>query len=177
YNPSRIVELMHHIVSNTKIDLLIAPLWIPRINDSEMPKIIRLALDLGAGKKFPPIGIQKYLVHKYGRKAKGVRPMPWGEFYERLRKWEKEFGIKLVLRPEDFRIHKRARIPVPYRRHETIRVEVIGLGWLRGELLAVDLNRTRSITLVNAHGIPIGAKIKARIISNKDNIFVAEPTP
>ncbi|MBS7605497.1 MAG: radical SAM protein [Candidatus Bathyarchaeia archaeon] len=177
YDPMRIIELMRYIVSNTKIDLLIAPVWVPHLNDSEMPRIIKLALDLGAGKSFPPLGIQKYLVHKHGRKARGVKPMPWGEFYDALRRWEKKFGVKLILKPEDFGIHKRARIPVPYKRHEVIRIEVIGPGWLKGELLAVDLNRTRSITLVNARGIPIGARIKARILSNKDNIFVAEPIP
>ncbi|MEM1673393.1 MAG: radical SAM protein [Candidatus Bathyarchaeia archaeon] len=175
YDPLRIVELMRHTVLNTKIDLLIAPVWVPGVNDSEMVKIIKLAIDLGAGKKFPPLGIQKYLAHKRGRRVKGVKPMGWGEFYNRLRKWEVEFGVKLVLRPEDFGIHKRLSVPIPYRRNEVIRVEVVGPGWLKGELLAVDLNRMRSITLVNAKGVPVGTKLKARIISSKDNIFVAEP--
>ncbi|MEM1883737.1 MAG: radical SAM protein, partial [Candidatus Bathyarchaeia archaeon] len=119
--------------------------------------------------------IQKYLAHKRGRRVKGVKPMGWGEFYNRLRKWEVEFGVKLVLRPEDFGIHKRLSVPIPYRRNEVIRVEVVGPGWLKGELLAVDLNRMRSITLVNAKGVPVGTKLKAHIISSKDNIFVAEP--
>lgn len=176
YDPLRVVELMHHIVSNTRIDLLIAPIWVPGINDAEMPKIIRLAMDLGAGKRFPPLGIQKYLVHKRGRKVRGIRPMLWGEFYDRLRDWEEKFGVKLVLRPEDFGIHRRLSLPVPYKRNEIIRVEVVGPGWLKGEMLAVDLNRARSITLVNAR-TPIGARLRARIISNKHNIFVAEPIP
>ncbi|MEM2169212.1 MAG: hypothetical protein QXS10_05705 [Candidatus Bathyarchaeia archaeon] len=176
HDPARIVDLMRHIVLNTKIDLLIAPVWVPQINDFEIPKIIKLALDLGAGKRYPPLDIQKYLVHKYGRKVKGVRPMAWGEFYNSLRKWEKEFGVKLDLRPEDFGINKRPGIPIPYKRLEIVRVKVVGPGWLKGELLAVDLNGTRSITLINARGIPVGAKIKARIIF-KDNIFVSEPIP
>jgi len=175
YNPSRIIELMRYISLNTRIDLLIAPVWVPGINDFEMPKIIRLALELGAGKRFPPLGIQKYLIHKYGRKVKGVKPMPWGKFYNQLRRWETEFNVKLVLRPEDFEIHRQPSPPKPYRRLEVIRVEVVGPGWLRGEALAVDERRSRSITLINADDFPIDAKLKARIISNKDNIFVAEP--
>lgn len=175
YDPLRIVELMRYIVSNTKIDLLIAPVWIPGINEFEIPEIIKLALDLKAGRMYPPLGIQKYLVHKHGRKVRGVKPMPWGEFYDRLREWEKKFCVKLVLKPEDFGIYKQRSIPISYRRGEVVRVEVVMPGWLRGELLAVDINRTRSITLVNAKDIPIGTRLKARIISNKDNIFVAEP--
>ena len=175
YNPSRIIDLMHHITANTKIDLLIAPVWVPGLNDSEMPCIIRLAKDVGAGRRFPPLGIQKYLIHKRGRRVRGIKPMPWGKFYEQLRRWENEFGVKLVLRPEDFGIHRRPTLPAPYRRSEIIRVEVIGPGWLKGEALALTEKHDRCITLVNADKIPVGAKLKARIISNKDNIFIAEP--
>ncbi|MEM1507319.1 MAG: radical SAM protein [Candidatus Bathyarchaeia archaeon] len=175
YDPSRIVDLMHYIVSNTKIDLLIAPVWIPGINDFEIPKIIELAKKIGAGKKFPPLGIQKYLIHKHGRKIRGVKPMSWRKFYEQLRRWENEFGVKLILRPEDFGIHKRPALPKPYRLFEVIRVKVVGPGWLRGEALAITEKCDRSITLINAEDIPVGSKVKARILSSKDNIFVAEP--
>jgi len=175
YNPDKIVDLMWHVVSNTKIDLLIAPVWVPGLNDSEIPKIINLAKHLGAGKNFPALGIQKYLVHKHGRRVKGVKPMSWRKFYDQLKRWEIEFGVKLILKPEDFGIHKRRKIPIPYKRFEVVRVEVVGPGWLRNEALAITEEHERCITLINAGTIPIGARLKARIISNKDNIFVAEP--
>jgi uncharacterized Fe-S cluster-containing radical SAM superfamily enzyme len=175
YDPSRIVDLMYHIVFNTKIDLLIAPVWIYGLNDFEIPKIIKLSKDLGAGKKFPPIGIQKYLIHKHGRRVKNVKPMSWRDFYAKLRLWESKFSVKLVLSPSDFGIHKRPAISIPYRRSEIIRVEVVGPGWLRGEALAVTERRDRSVTVVNAEKIPIGAKLKARVVSNKNNILMAEP--
>jgi len=175
YDPERIVNLMRYIVSNTKIDLLIAPVWVPSLNDSEIPKIIRLAKELGAGRSYPALGIQKYLIHKRGRKVKGVKPIPWRKFYDQLRRWEKNFGVKLVLSPADFGTHRRPRLPIPYKRFEVIRVKVVGSGWLRGEALAVTEKYDRSITLVNAENIPVGIKLKARIISNKDNIFVAKP--
>ncbi len=175
YNPERIIDLMRYIVSNTKIDLLIAPIWIPSLNDSEMPKIIRLAKELGAGRKYPALGIQKYLIHKRGRKVRGVKPISWRKFYDQLRRWEIRFGVKLVLSPADFGMHKRSKLPIPYRRFEVIRVKVVGPGWLKGEALAVTEKHDRNITLVNAENLPVGIKLKARIISNKDNIFVAKP--
>jgi uncharacterized Fe-S cluster-containing radical SAM superfamily enzyme len=175
YDIERVVQLMQHIVSNTKTELLITPVWIPGINDAEIPKIISLAVNMGLGKKFPPLGIQKYEVHKYGRKVRGVKPLSWKRFYEQLRIWEKTFKIKLVLEPEDFGIHRRVMLPTPYRKFETVKVEVVGPGWLRGEKLAVTSRRDRSLTLVNAGDISVGAKLKARILANKHNLLIAEP--
>ncbi len=175
YDVKKVIQLMEYITSNTSIDLLLAPVWIPKINDAEIPKIIELAKKVGAGKRFPPLGIQRYEIHKHGRKVKGVRAHSWKYFYARLREWEKEFGVKLVLRPEDFGIHKRRMLPIPYRKYETVKVRVVGPGWLRREKLAVTLNGDRTVTLVNAEEIPVEAKLKARIVANKHNIFVAEP--
>ncbi|MEM2995472.1 MAG: radical SAM protein [Candidatus Bathyarchaeia archaeon] len=175
YDSEKVVQLAQHIVSNTKTELLITPVWIPSVNDAEIPKIISLATSLGIGKKFPPLGIQKYEAHKHGRKVKGVKPISWKKFYEQLRVWEKKFGVKLVLKPEDFGIHKRFMFPIPYRKFETVRVEVVGPGWLRGEKLAVTSKGDRSITLINAWEIPVEARLKAKIVANKHNLFIAEP--
>ena len=175
YDVKKVIQLIEYITSNTSIDLLLAPVWIPKINDAEIPKIIELAKKVGAGKRFPPLGIQRYEIHKHGRKVKGVRAHSWKYFYARLREWEKEFGVKLVLRPEDFGIHKRRMLPIPYRKYETVKVRVVGPGWLRREKLTVTLNGDRTVTLVNAEEIPVEAKLKARIVANKHNIFVAEP--
>ena len=175
YDVEKVVRLMQYVTSNTSIDLLLAPVWIPTINDAEIPKIIELAKNLGAGKRFPPLGIQKYEIHKHGRKVRGIRPHSWRYFYAGLKDWERKFGIKLLLHPEHFGIHKRRMLPIPYRKYETVRVKVVGPGWLRREKLAVTLDSDRAITLVNAEDIPVGAKLRARIVANKHNIYVAEP--
>ncbi len=166
---------MAEAISNSKIDLLIAPVWVPGLNDQEIPKIIEYALKIGAGKRWPPLGIQKYVVHKYGRKPKGVRPMTWYKFYKELRKLEERFKVKLVLKPDDFGIAKDARIPLSFKKGEKIRVRVIGIGWLRGEKLAVDVRQERLITLVKASNIEVGSTVLAKILACKDNIYVAEP--
>jgi uncharacterized Fe-S cluster-containing radical SAM superfamily enzyme len=175
YDVEKIVELTQYIALNSKIELLLAPVWIPQKNTEEIPKIIDLAVKLGIGKRFPPLGIQRYEVHKHGRKVKGVKPLPWKKFYEQMRIWEGEFKVKLLLKPEDFGIHKRTMLPVPYRKCEVVKVEVVGLGWLKREKLAVTNKRDRCLTLVNAEEIPVGAKLKARIVANKHNLLIAEP--
>ena len=175
YDVTRVMKLAEYIVENTRIDLLVAPVWVPGWNDEEIPKIIRWTIDLGAGKRFPPLGIQKYEVHKHGRKPKGMRYVSWRDFRRKLEEWENLFQTKLRLNREDFGIHKRQMLPVPYRRFETIQVKTVAPGWLKHEKLAVTPNNDRAITLVNAEHIPIGSKIKARILTNKHNIYLAEP--
>jgi len=175
YDVTRVMKLAEYIVENTRIDLLVAPVWVPGWNDEEIPKIIRWTIDLGAGKRFPPLGIQKYEVHKHGRKPKGMRYVSWRDFRRKLEEWENLFQTKLRLNREDFGIHKRQMLPVPYRRFETIRVKTVAPGWLKHEKLAVAPNNDRAVTLVNAEHIPIGSKIKARILTNKHNIYLAEP--
>jgi uncharacterized Fe-S cluster-containing radical SAM superfamily enzyme len=175
YDVGRIVELANYIVSSSRIELLLAPVWIPGKNTDEIPKIIGLAVKFGIGRRFPPLGIQKYEVHKHGRKVKDVKTIPWKKFYGQMKSWEKEFNVKLLLKPEDFGIHKRRMLPIPYKKFETVKVEVVGPGWLKREKLAVTIRGDRSLTLVNAEEIPVGAKLKARIVANKHNLLIAEP--
>ena len=59
--------------ASSRIDLLIAPVYMPGINDAEIPKLIRFAQEIGAGKRFPPLGIQKFEHYRYGRSPKGVK--------------------------------------------------------------------------------------------------------
>ncbi len=173
FDVRRVLEVAEYICTSLNMDLLIAPVWVPGLNDREIPRIIEFALDIGAGKRWPPLGIQKYEQHKYGRKPAGVRPMRWGEFYARLREWEEEYGVKLVLRPEDFGIRRDRRVPYAFTRFERVGVRVVGPGWLRGQWLGVA--RGRVVTLVGVKGEPPrGAKVSARVLRVKDNIYVAE---
>jgi hypothetical protein len=174
YDANRVVGLSKYITENTSIDLLLSPVWVPNVNDQELPKIISLASKIGAGKRCPPLGIQKYEVHKHGRKVRGVRALRWKRFHAQLRAWEKLYKLRLILRPEDFGIHKRVMLPILYKKLERVNLRVVALGWLRREKLAVTRQGERTVTLINAEKIPIGAKVKARIIANKHNIYLAE---
>jgi hypothetical protein len=174
YDVGKVVDLMQYVVQS-KTDLLVAPVWIYGINDAEIPKIVSLTKRVDAGKTFPALGIQKCERHKRGRRIKKAKWFSWQTFYSQLRIWEKEFQIKLVLSERDFRIHPRAMLPVRYRRFERVRVEVVGPGWLGKEKLAVTRAGDRSITLIGAEEIPVGAKLNARIVASKHNILLAEP--
>jgi len=174
FDVRKVLEVAEYITTSLNMDLLIAPVWVPGVNDEEIPKLIEFALRIGAGKRWPPLGIQKYEAHKYGRKPRGVRPLKWSDFYEQLRKWEDEYSVKLVLSPHDFGIKRAPRVPLAFKRGEIARVKIVGPGWRRGQWLAEG--RGRVVTVVGVEGDPpTGRGLRVRILRNKDNIYVAEP--
>ncbi len=171
FNVKRVVEVARFITENLKMDLLIAPVWVPGYNDKDIPRIIEFALDIGAGKKWPPLGVQKYEEHKYGRKPPSTKPMTWRDFYKRLREWEEEYGVKLVLSPKDFGIKKSPAIKPVFKLGERVGVKIVYWGWLRDQWLGIARNRI--VTVVGVKGEPpLGMNIPVRIIRVKDNIFI-----
>ena len=172
YPLKRLLELCQYIV-DVGVDLLIAPVWLPGVNDGEMARLIQYATSLGAGGRWPPLGIQRYEAHRRGRRPPGVRAMSWARFYGELREMEQRLSVKLILKPEDFGIHPRRMYPTPFRRGETVRVRVIAPGWRRGEALAIG--EERAVTIVGVREVDIGAKMRVRIIGNKHNIILARP--
>lgn len=170
YDIGRILDTAEYIASNTDIDLLIAPVWLPGINDEEIPKLIEFALKIGAGKKWPALGIQKFLSHKNGRKP-GSKIMSWEKFYSQLREWEKKYETKLILSPNDFGSHEAKALPRVFRRDEKVKVKIAGPGWMKGEKIAVA--RDRVLTIMDAGNIPSGKEISVRVERVVDGIYVA----
>ena len=159
-------------VAASTIDLLIAPVYLPAINDAEIPKLIRFAQEIGAGKRFPPLGIQKFERYKYGRTPKGVKVQSWWQFYNRsLKPWEKEYGCKLVITPQDFGTVRRPMLPRVFTKGERTTVEIRAPGWLRGEQLGVARNRV--VSVLNCRK-PSG-NLRVRLVSTKHGIYVAVP--
>jgi uncharacterized Fe-S cluster-containing radical SAM superfamily enzyme len=160
-------------VAKSRIDLLIAPVYIPGINDAEIPKLIRFAQDIGAGKRFPPLGIQKFEHYRYGRSPKGVKAQSWWQFFNRsIRPWEKEFGVRLRLDPaKDFGTVRRPFIPLVFSKGEKVTVEVRAPGWIHGEMLGVARNRVVSI-----YNCPKeSGQVRVKIVATKHNIYVGVP--
>jgi hypothetical protein len=160
-------------VAQSKIDLLIAPVYIPGINDAEIPKLIRFAQEIGAGKRFPPLGIQKFEHYRYGRSPKGVKAQSWWQFYNRsLRPWEKEFGLKLELNPaRDFGTVRRPFVPLAFDKGEKVTVEIRAPGWIRGEMLGVARNRVVSVYNCEKQA----GNVRVKIVSTKHNIYTGMP--
>lgn len=174
FDVQRVVRVAEYIVKNLQVDLLVAPVWVPGYNDGDIPRIIEWALRIGAGKRSPPLGIQKYEAHKYGRKVPGVKPMRWSDFYRALETWEREYGVKLRLTPADFGIKRAPRVPLMFEVGERTNARVLGPGWLKGQWLSVS--RGRIITIAGVReSAPVGFRVHVEISRNKDNIYIARP--
>jgi uncharacterized Fe-S cluster-containing radical SAM superfamily enzyme len=166
YNLEKILEVAE-LVAESKIELMIAPVWLPGINDKDIVELIQIAKDLDS-----KIGIQNYLEYPSSRKIKKIQKLSWFKFYKQLEKWEKEFKIKLKYGPKDFNISKTIRIPVEFKIGERVQAEVISQGWNKDQVIVTAKNR--SIT-VNKCNKKIGDLIKIQVTDNKNSIYLAKP--
>ncbi len=155
-------------IAASKIDLLLAPVWVPGFNDEEIPKIIEFGLEIGAGKRWPGFGIQNYVRYQFGKKVKG-RPMKFSEFFKRLDMYEKQYGVRLKLAPADFGIHRAPSLPKAFRKGERLRLKLIAPGRVFGEMLAAD--RGRAIGVLTDK--PVGSTVFAEVTRTTDNVYVA----
>jgi hypothetical protein len=160
-------------ICQSSIDLLIAPVYLPGINDAEIPKLIRFAQEIGAGKRFPPLGIQKFEHYRYGRSPKGLKVQSWWQFFNRsIRPLEKESGIPLRLDPaRDFGTVRRPFIPLVFSKGEKVTVEIRAPGWIHGEKLGVARNRVVSVF----HCEKESGQVRVKIVATKHNIYVGVP--
>ena len=159
-------------IAESKIDLMIAPVYMPGINDDEMPGLIEFALKVGAGKRWPPLGIQKFEHYRLGRSPGKIKAENWWHFYNRsMKSWEEQSSRPLLLRAQDFGIEKRPTIPTVFEKKEKAWVEIRAPGWVKGEQLGVARNR-----VVSVMDCPVKqGSVRVRIVSNKHNIYVGVP--
>jgi uncharacterized Fe-S cluster-containing radical SAM superfamily enzyme len=166
YDIKKIVDSAEYIAKNTKIELLIASVWMPNVNDTDIKDIIEFAKKIGAR-----LGIQKYEVYKYSRKVKGAKSDNWWKFYKKLEELGEKHKISLKISKQDFNIIQAERIPTKLEVGQKTDAKVVAPGWLKGQMIAVANNRC--IT-VNNCSQGIGKTVKIKIVENKNNIYIAE---
>ena len=163
HNVDKVVEIAKYIPKKT--DLIIAPLYLPGYNDEELPKLAKFALEIGAGKDCPPIGIQNFLPYKLGRNP--VKGISMDDFYDKLRGLEKEFDVKLIF--EGWSGLKETKpLPKPFKKGDLVKATIVCDGRLKYEKLAVSNDRVISIPNCHEQG-----QVKLRITRTKHNIFFA----
>lgn len=183
YDPGKAMALAEYAVKNTRMDVLVSPVWLPGVNDEEIPKIVKWALGAGLGKRWPPVLIQKYIPHKRGRNPRGVAAVDWATFWKKIKELEALLGVKLDWRKENpFGVRKTAPLPKPFTVGKKVKVRIIGRGIFKGEHLAVPVKLSgdplvdRAITIVSpGRELPPGAEAVARIVEDEDNILLARP--
>jgi hypothetical protein len=96
--------------------------------------------------------------------------MSFKEFYLRLEEWEREYGIKLVLKPEDFGMERRKRIQNPIKKGDTFTSRIVAEGRMHGEMLAVV--KERVVTVLTDK--KVDNTVKFEIVRAHDGIFLGK---
>lgn len=160
FNVKRLLEIIEY--ANSKLEVVIAPVYLHGLNDNEIPKILDFAKKIRNDKGFPLVGIQNFLSYKLGRNP--VKEYPFDKFKEKLKLWESNFE-------DDFyKIIKTNKLEKPFKKNDIIFAETVSKDRYRNQSLAKASNRI--ITIFS--DIPIGKRIKIKILKDKHNIFVAK---
>jgi len=162
YNTKKTKKICRQIIK--RANLIITPVFLPKINDKEMENIIRFAKEIKAD-----IGIQNFLNYKLGRNP--IKQVPFEEFYKKLEEWQNKYKIKLIKSEKDFNIEKTKPLKRPFKKGDIIEAEIICQGRLNNEKIAIAKERTISIPLCHKEK----GRIKLRITRTKHNIFIGTP--
>lgn len=157
YNLDHVLQIAEYI--SKKMELLIAPVWIPTINDEEIPKLILLAKKLNVR-----IGIQNFLSYRFGRNP--VKESGWDKFNQWMKELEDKHDVKLLFTEEDFSIKKTKNLPKPFKKGQTIKAKIVCDGRTKGEKIAVAQDRTITVPKCDKKG-----EIKIKITRAKHNVF------
>lgn len=159
YNLKHVLDIIDYI-SKKNVELVIAPVWVPSINDDEMEKIVKKYHKIAK-----IIGIQKYLKYKFGKILKEIT---WDEFYTKLEQLGKKYDKKLILDETDFDIIKTKMLEKPFKKGEVIDANIICDNNVANEKIAIAKNRVITIRTDKT------GKSKIKITRTKHNIFYGE---
>ncbi len=167
YNLSHLLK-MFDLVLESNMELLIAPVWFFGVNDQGIEDIIQLIKKYEEkGYKWPKIrlGIQNYLTYKTGRKIKKAIPREFSYFYKRLKDYEKKYGVKLKLGPNDFNIKKMTAITPPIKENDTVYAIIRRQGRYSDEFIGVvEESPDWAIKILSKKQLKEGDRVQALII-------------
>ena len=165
YNLNKVLDIARYIP--TKMDLIIAPVWVPGFNDDELPKLAKFAEEVGAGKNCPSIGIQNMLNYRFGRNP--VDSVSMETFYGKMSELEKKYKVKLIFDKSAFNVEDMEELPKPFKKGQIIEAEIALPGRIGNEMLAVANNRLISVPDCDKG---VGDTVQLRIKRTKHNIFL-----
>lgn len=161
YNFEHVKKIAKYI--STRCKLIIAPVWVPGLNDEHIEKLIKFTKSLKNKNFTPKIGIQKFLRYKHGRNC--TKEISWEEFYAKLEKWKKKYGEEVFVGIKDYNFEKAKVLEKPFSKNQIIPVQLIGKGRLPKEKIVKAKDRVISV-FTNKQKITL-VKIKR----TKHNIF------
>jgi uncharacterized Fe-S cluster-containing radical SAM superfamily enzyme len=173
YNLKHLLEMIGY--ASRKINVLLAPVIVPGMNDDQLGLIVKKGNELKSGMKlkldFPVLGIQNFLNYKRGRNP--VKQRSWEEFFEMLKPFENSSGLKLRLSKEDFGIVADKKLEKPFEKKQVVKARIVCDGPLKGEKVAVaEKNDVKRVIIIDkAAKAAVNSVVSVKIIRDKHNIF------
>lgn len=162
YPVKTVMETCRYIVKHAH--LLLVPVLVPGINEKDVEDVINFGKEIGAD-----LGVQNYLEYDFGKKPGDSMPM--NEFYDFLKILEKKLDVNLTKLTSDLEFKKDEKLPKPFRKGDTIEVELVSRSRLKNSAIAVSENRV--VTVISC--TKTSGRMKVRLIRDKDNIFTGVP--
>ena len=151
------------LLKKTMIEVWLVPVYLPGVNKEDVEQIIAFAKEHDC-----KLGIQKYEIHRYGRKMKGVNVQDYIQFEEQLRKWGQQFGVGLLQNAGDLSLQRVRELPQNLKKGNVVQAKIKAAGWMNGQSIGVVGNR--AVTLLK--GVSSGKTMKARVQESNHNIYI-----
>lgn len=162
YNLTAVIKNIEYAAK--KMDVMLTPVWIKGLNDSDIKSIVNYAKEKGMD-----IAIQKFCNHKRGRNP--IKERPWKEFFDNLEKLERETGYKL--RHDFSDIKKTKAIPSIMKKGDVEEAEIICKGRGNEYLGVIEKgNQRRALVILGCFSPRRKAKVK--ILRARNNILVGK---
>lgn len=162
YSIKKVLDIADYL--SDKIELIIAPVYVPGVNDGELGKIIEFTKSLKNNNFEPKCCIQNFLNYKFGRNP--VKQMPFDDFFKMLKEFDFKYKLKLVIDKSDFNISPTKSLLKPFKKGDVIKAKILCEGRFPNEFLAVANGRNISITNPKKQGI-----VNIKITGDKHNLF------
>lgn len=164
YNFERVKKMAEYI--STRCKLIIAPVWVPGLNDDDMEELVAFTKSLKNEKFTPKIGIQKFLEYRKGRNY--TKELSWENFYAKLAEWGKTYGEEFFVSAADYNFKEAKVLAKPFKKDETVQAKIVCKGRFPGEKLVVSKDRVISVFTDK-----IGT-VRLKIKRTKHNIFTGQ---
>jgi len=148
-----------------RCELVIAPVYLPGVNEHEIEEIIKFAKSLPA-KHRVIVGIQNFMSYSQGRNP--IKSIPMKEFEARLKPLEKKYDISLLSVPEDMQFRMTKPLKKPFKKNQTINATILTYGRFFSDRLAAS--KGRCILIPNCSK-EFGSKVRIKITVDKHNVF------
>ncbi len=145
------------------IEVLISPVFVPKLNEDDVEEIIAFGKENGF-----EVTVQNFLGYRLGRNP--AKEMRFERFYERMKEWEGKYGIRLIVDDDTrFAIRKTKRLPLPFKTGDVIEAVIVSPGRYRNEMIAAAMERN---IVIPGCSLPVGQRVRVKIEKSKDNLFI-----